>query len=182
VDALPKGLSTPQKSADMETKTFEIPGSSPAPPSSSSSSLQHPSTVVDIPPTAPRSPDMSRKRAPFPTHDQVSFHSKKDARLASSTKSSHSLETSPPKKKQKTRSEILSMDESDVVVEESTTVKSKDDILMDELKAMKVASIQARNATLEAEIAQVKARLEAVTEELEYVLLLTLLLLHTCVR
>jgi uncharacterized small protein (DUF1192 family) len=170
-NALPQSVTTPHKSAHVDTNlnTVEFPGSSPAPPSSSSSSLQQPSTVVDIPPTAPRSPVASRKRSPLPTNDHTSSPSKNDAKSASPTKSNHTLETPPPKKKQKTRSEILSMDESDVVTEESTTVKSKDDILMDELKAMKVASIQARNATLEAEIARVRNRLGDVTEGLEYV-------------
>jgi uncharacterized small protein (DUF1192 family) len=168
-------VTTAYKSVGMDVNpsdTVEPPGSSPAPPSSSSSSLQQPSIVVDIPPSAPVSPNLSRMRT---GGSHVSSQSKKDAKPSSPTKPIYSVETPPPKKKQKTRSENDAMDETNEVTDEITPLRNKDDILMDELKAMKVASIQARNATLEAEIARVKARLEAVTEELEYVFILHLL-------
>jgi uncharacterized small protein (DUF1192 family) len=157
------------KSVGMDANpsdTVEPSGSSPAPPSSSSSSLQQPSIVVDIPPTAPVSPNPSRMRT---GGSHVSSQSKKDAKPYSPTEPTYSVETPPPKKKQRIRSENNDMNETNEVTERSTPMKSKDDILMDELKAMKVASIQARNAGLEAEIARVKARLEAVTAELEQV-------------
>ncbi|PVH73534.1 hypothetical protein DL98DRAFT_538253 [Cadophora sp. DSE1049] len=44
------------------------------------------------------------------------------------------------------------------------------DVLMAELKTIKIASIQARNASLEAEIKKKKARLEEVSKELKYVI------------
>ncbi|KAG9242172.1 Swi5-domain-containing protein [Calycina marina] len=42
------------------------------------------------------------------------------------------------------------------------------DVLMQELKAMKIASITARNTALEAEIAEKRAKLEAVTKDLKH--------------
>lgn len=161
-------------------KVIIIPASSdsrltdPPPSSSSSSSIQQPSTVVDIPPIAPPSPKAKRKA------------SKKRASLAVEELSSPSktnIPSSPPLKKPRVEdaSPTKATEE-----EEKSPVKNKDDILVDELRAMKVvcfpspliylhllmlkqASIQSRNSNLELEISRIKEKLEAVRKELKYV-------------
>ncbi|EHL01144.1 putative DNA repair protein SWI5 like protein [Glarea lozoyensis 74030] len=154
---------------DAPTKGgIEIPESPVVPaPSSSSSSFQQPSTVADIPPTAPASPVVTRKRSSRPRENNMGTPSKEDTTRLSPTKASQSFGTPPPKKKQKSGSANVGQDETNEEAEENDVVKSKDDILMDELKAIKVASIQARNSSLETEIAKVRAQLEKVTAELE---------------
>ncbi|KAK0124628.1 hypothetical protein ONS95_009575 [Cadophora gregata] len=94
--------------------------------------------------------------------------------MSTATKSQSTEPTSSPLKREGTLSIPITKakdTEREKAPPESSTVSDaaqSKDVLMAELKAMKIASIQARNAWLEAEIKKKKARLEEVTKELRY--------------
>lgn len=112
-------------------KVIVIPASSEsqlsdAPPSSSSSSsIQQPSTVVDIPPMAPHSPKAKRKLSKKRTSLAVE-------ELSSSSKTD--IPSLPPQKKPR----LEDASPTKPTEEEKSPAKNKDEILMDELRAMKV--------------------------------------------
>lgn len=104
----------------------------------------------------PKTPDTSFKSPTIPTTT-----SPQPTELLSSP-AKPEVTTSTPKK--------------EMIEEEKTPMKSftasdgsqNKDVLMAELKAIKIASIQARNASLEAEIKKKKARLEEVSKDLKF--------------
>ncbi|CAG8981784.1 hypothetical protein HYALB_00004726 [Hymenoscyphus albidus] len=149
-----------QRENQTTCKVVVIPASSesqfndsPSSSSSSSNSIQQPSTVVDIPPLAPPPPKAagSKKRSSLEV-EEVPSPSKAD------------ILSSPPLKKQRVENASPVKNRED---EEKSPVKDKDEVLMDELRAMKIASIQSRNTNLELEIQRVRERLDSVKKELK---------------
>ncbi|CAG8960491.1 hypothetical protein HYFRA_00008210 [Hymenoscyphus fraxineus] len=135
--------------ASSESQFNDSPSSS----SSSSNSIQQPSTVADIPPLAPPSPKAtgSKKRSSLEV-EEVPSPSRAD------------ILSSPPLKKQRVKNASPVKNQED---EDKSPVKDKDEVLMDELRAMKIASIQSRNTNLELEIQRVRERLDSVKKELK---------------
>ncbi|KAH9206956.1 Swi5-domain-containing protein [Leptodontidium sp. 2 PMI_412] len=106
---------------------------------------------------------------PPPKTPKTSF---KAPSLSTTTESQYTEPTSSPLKPEVTTStpskENKEEDKTPPKSFTATDVSQNKDILMAELKAIKIASIQARNASLEVEIKKKKARLEEVTKELNY--------------
>ncbi|RDL39318.1 uncharacterized protein BP5553_03658 [Venustampulla echinocandica] len=123
------------------------------PPSSLSINLQNSSTIADIAPSAPRSTSLvsfqDQNITQVPTFSEaLSTPAKRTTPLPSSAKQN----PVPDSKSSAAADENFS--------------PNKDQLLMAELKAMKIASIQARNVSLKAEIARTRERTQDIAETL----------------